>query len=40
MQFDRNFTRLVPKSEPGGVATGQRLNRKMHAIIRKSFKRT
>ena len=38
MQFDSLVTRLVPKSEPGAVATGQGLNSKMHAIIRKSLK--
>ena len=26
MQFDSNFVRLVTKSEPGAVATGQGLN--------------
>jgi hypothetical protein len=38
MKFDYNFTRLVPTSEPGAGATGQGLNTKMHAIIRKSLK--
>jgi hypothetical protein len=38
MQFDSNFTRLTPKSEPGAVATGQGLNRKMHAIIERLLK--
>lgn len=28
MQFDSNFVRLVTKSEPGAVATGQGLNGK------------
>jgi len=28
MQFDPTFVRLVTKSEPGAVATGQRLNGK------------
>ncbi len=37
MQFDSNFIRLVTKSEPGAVATGQGLN-KMDASIRKSLK--
>jgi len=38
MQFDSNFLRLVTKSEPGAVATGQGLKTKMDAIIRKSSK--
>jgi hypothetical protein len=38
MQFDSNFIRLVTKSEPGAVATGQGINSKMDASIRKSLK--
>ena len=33
MQFELNSTRLVTKSEPGAVATGQGLNSKMQAMI-------
>ena len=38
MQFDSNFIRLVTKSKPGAVATGQGLNSKMNGTIRKSLK--
>ena len=38
MQMDSNFIRLVTKSEPGAVATGQGLNSKMDASIRNSLR--
>jgi hypothetical protein len=38
MQFDSNFMRLVTKSEPGAVATGQGLNGKMDAGNTKASK--
>jgi hypothetical protein len=38
MQFDSNFIRLVTKSEPGAVATGQGLNGKTDASNAKSLR--
>jgi hypothetical protein len=38
MQFGSNFIRLVTKSEPGAVATGQGFNSKMDASNTKSLK--
>jgi hypothetical protein len=37
MQFDSNFLRLVTKSEPRAVATGQGLNGEMKARQYKGF---
>jgi len=38
VQFDSNFKRLVTKSEPGAVATGQGLNSKWTLALENSLK--